>query len=265
MAAQRSSIAVGVARASLTLATAFALTRVFAGRSWLFPMVVAAVAPPAFLGWTQRRHWPALLRLAVVAVGGLWMSALVVDPKTTVVGIPTRATISALAHALDRTPHTLRAAIVPVPPVGSALVLAFLGVFVAAALTAWIATSLDAPVGAFAPSVAASVGWTRPTIATSEAVRRLDVAATNRSGPCGSRTANSSITVSRCRRPCVPIVAPVPSMTSTGRAVRSIADRIDAHASTARSNDARSKAPGRTSSIMSTGVRRRASFWRTIR
>ena len=36
MAAQRSSIAVGVARASLTLATAFALTRVFAGRSWLF-------------------------------------------------------------------------------------------------------------------------------------------------------------------------------------------------------------------------------------
>src|SRR5882762_5051163 len=171
MAAQRSSIAVGVARASLTLATAFALTRVFAGRSWLFPMAVAAVAPPAFLGWTQRRHWPALLRLALVAVGGLWMSALVVDPKTTVVGIPTRATISALAHALDRTPHTLRAAVVPVPPVGSALVLAFLGVFVAAALSAWIATSLDAPIGAFAPSVALFIvlaamsggGWVAPT------------------------------------------------------------------------------------------------------
>jgi hypothetical protein len=171
MAAQRSSIAVGVARASLTLATAFALTRIFAGRSWLFAMVLAAVAPPAFLAWAQRRHLSALLRLAVVAVGGLWMSALLVDPATTIAGIPTRATISALFHALDNTPHTLRAAIVPVTPVSSALVLAFIGVFVAAALTTWIATSLDAPIGAFAPSVALFIvleamsggSWVAPT------------------------------------------------------------------------------------------------------
>ena len=171
MAAQRSSIAVGVARAGLTLATAFALTRVFAGRSWLFVMVLAAVAPPAFLGWAQRRHWHALVRLAVVAVGGIWLSALVVDPKTTVLGVPTRATISSLAHAIGHAPHTLRSAIVPVAPVGSALVLAFLGVFVAAALTAWIATSLDAPIGAFAPSIALFIvvaamgggGWVAPT------------------------------------------------------------------------------------------------------
>ena len=80
MAAQRSSIAVGVARASLTLATAFALTRVFAGRSWLFVMVVAAVTPPLFLGWAQRRHWHALVRLAVIVVGGVWLAALVAEP-----------------------------------------------------------------------------------------------------------------------------------------------------------------------------------------
>ncbi len=171
MAAQRSSIAVGVARASLTLATAFALTRVFAGRSWLLVMVPAAVAPPLFLGWSQRRHWHALIRLAVIAVGGIWLSALVVDPKTTVLGVPTRATISSLGHALNTAPHTLRAAVVPVTPVGSALVLAFLGVFVAAALTAWIATSLDAPIGAFAPSIALFIvvgamgggSWVLPT------------------------------------------------------------------------------------------------------
>ena len=54
-------------------------------------------------------------------------------------------------------------------------------------------------------------------------------------------------------------------MTSTGRPARSIAVTIDAHASTARSNDARSCAPGRTSSSTSTGARRRASFWRIIR
>lgn len=171
MAAQRSSIAVGVARASLTLATAFALTRVFAGRSWLLVMVLAAVAPLLFLGWSQRRHWHALIRLAVIAVGGFWLSALVVDPKTTVLGVPTRATISSLGHALNTAPHTLRAAVVPVAPVGSALVLALLGVFVAAALTAWIATSLDAPIGAFAPSIALFIvvgamgggSWVLPT------------------------------------------------------------------------------------------------------
>jgi hypothetical protein len=171
MAAQRSSIAVGVARAGLTLATAFALTRVFAGRSWLLAMVLAAVAPAAFLGWAQRRHWHALVRLAVVGAGGIWLSAIVVDPKSTIVGIPSRATLSSLADALSHAPHTLRAAVVPVAPVGSALVLSFVGVYVAAALTAWIATSLDAPIGAFAPSVALFIvvaavgggGWVAPT------------------------------------------------------------------------------------------------------
>ena len=59
----------------------------------------------------------------------------------------------------------------PVAPTGAALVLAFVGVFVAAALTYWIATSLDAPFGAFAPSIAlfiviaaiGSGGWVAPT------------------------------------------------------------------------------------------------------
>ena len=51
------------------------------------------------------------------------------------------------------------------------------------------------------PSAAASVGWARPTIATSAPLRRRDSAATMRSGPCGSTTASSSITVPRCRRP----------------------------------------------------------------
>jgi len=41
------------------------------------------------------------------------LSALVVDPETTVLGIPTRATIEALGNALNNAPHTLRAAVVP--------------------------------------------------------------------------------------------------------------------------------------------------------
>src|SRR5262249_14943088 len=151
--------------------TAFALTRVFAGRSWLFAMVVAAAVPPLFLEWAQRRHWHPLVRLGVLLAGGAWVFALVRRPKTPLFGVPAPATLVALGRALDRAPHPLRAAVVPVEPVGSALVLAFVGVFVAAALTAWIATSLDAPVGAFAPSVALFIvvgamgdgAWVAPT------------------------------------------------------------------------------------------------------
>ena len=154
MAAPRASVAVTVTRAGLTVAAACTLTRVFAGRSWLFAMVVAAVAPPACLVWAERHRWPAFVRVAVLALVGVWLSALVADPGTTVAGVPTRATIVSLGHALSRGPHTLRVAIVPVSPTGSALVLAFVSVFVAAALTYWIGTSLDAPIGAFAPSIA---------------------------------------------------------------------------------------------------------------
>jgi transglutaminase-like putative cysteine protease len=171
MAAPRASIAVNVTRAGLTLATAFALTRVFAGRSWLWLMLLAAVAPPICLEWARRRQAHAAVRLAVVGIVGIWLSALVADPATTVLGLPTRATMASLGHALARAPHTLRAAVVPVPPTGAALVLAFVGVFIAAALTYWIATSLDAPFGAFAPSIAlfivigaiGSGGWVAPT------------------------------------------------------------------------------------------------------
>jgi len=171
MAAPRASVAVTVTRAGLTVAAACALTRVFAGRSWLFAMVIGALAPPVCLVWAERHRWPMLLRVGVLALAGVWLSALVADPGTTVAGVPTRATIASLGHALSRGPHTLRAAIVPVPPTGSALVLAFVSVFVAAALTHWIGTSLDAPIGAFAPSIAlfivvAAVGegdWALPT------------------------------------------------------------------------------------------------------
>jgi transglutaminase-like putative cysteine protease len=154
MAAPRASVAVSVTRAGLTVAAAFALTRVFAGRSWLLAMIVAAVVPPLLLAWAERDRWAATLRVGVVTVVGIWLAAFVAEPSTTILGVPTRATIGSLGSALGDAPHTLRSAVVPVAPTGAALVLAFVSVYVAAVLTHWIATSLEAPIGAFAPSIA---------------------------------------------------------------------------------------------------------------
>ena len=116
MAAPRASIAVSVTRAGLTLATAFALTRVFAGRSWLFVMVLAAVVPPA----VPRRGRSAgtgtrssgSRSSAVVRRRGSRRSSP--TRRRTVAGVPTRRDgRRRSAHALGRAPHTLRAAVVP--------------------------------------------------------------------------------------------------------------------------------------------------------
>src|SRR5262249_50261528 len=146
MASTRAELAVDVTRASLTLATAFALTRVFAGRSWMPALVLAAILPPLLLDWTRRRRANTLVRLAVVVAGSVWLAAVAVDARPTFFGIPSRATMAALGDALDGAPHTLRAAVVPVSATGSALVLAVIGVYAAAALTDWIATGLEAPI-----------------------------------------------------------------------------------------------------------------------
>jgi transglutaminase-like putative cysteine protease len=135
MAAPRASVAVSVTRAGLTVAAACALTRVFAGRSWLFVMVLAAIVPPVVLAWAERRRWPAALRATVVTLGGIWLAALVAEPSTSILGVPTRATLASLLGDLGDAPHTLRSAVVPVDATGAALVLA-------------------SPIGAFAPSIA---------------------------------------------------------------------------------------------------------------
>src|SRR6478609_7750212 len=108
MATPRTSVAVSVSRAGLTVAAAFALTRVFAGRSWLLVMVLGAIAPPLGLAWAQRHHWPVALRIVALSLGGLWLAALVADPSTTIAWVPTRATVATLGHALGQAPHTLR-------------------------------------------------------------------------------------------------------------------------------------------------------------
>lgn len=173
MATQRNATVVGLTRASLTLAAAMSLTRVFSGADWVIAVVVAAVVPPVILELAQRRRWHPLLAAALVGVVGFWLAVLVDAGSDTAAGIPTGNALSQFGHDLANSPHVLRSAVVPVhsTAVPGSVLLAFIAVYIAAAATHFVGTRLDAPIGAIGPSVALYVavnalgafGWATTT------------------------------------------------------------------------------------------------------
>ncbi len=154
MAAQQQSGFVAVSRAGLTLAAALGLARVFAGGSWVGAMVIAAIVPALVFALAQYRRWHPLTAPAISVVVGAWLAVIVDDPSETLAGIPSAAALAHFGHDLARAPDTLRSATVPVQPVGAALLLSFVAVYVAAIATEIIARRLDAPIGALGPSIA---------------------------------------------------------------------------------------------------------------
>jgi len=154
MAAHRQSSYVAVTRALLTAGATVALTRVFAGTDWFVPVLVAAVLPGAIFVWAERRRWNPWAATAVVLVAGALLTIFVDDPSETFLGIPSASALANAGHDLSRAPHVLRSAVVPVAPVGAALMLAVVAVLVTALATELIARRLDAPVGAIGPSIA---------------------------------------------------------------------------------------------------------------
>src|SRR5439155_25894259 len=101
-----------------------------------------------------RRRWSTFVPFTITVLGGAWLALLVDDPSEMPAGLPSASAFSSLAHDLNIAPHTLRSATVPVPPIGSALVLAVVATLVAALATELIARQLEAPVGAIGPSIA---------------------------------------------------------------------------------------------------------------
>ena len=127
MAAHRQSSYVTVTRALLTGGATLALARVFSGASWIAPLLIAAGAA----GRDPRRsanarRWNALATVGGTLVVGAWLAILVDDPVARPsLGIPTPSAIAAAGHDLAPAHRTsLRSAVVPVDPVGAALMLA---------------------------------------------------------------------------------------------------------------------------------------------
>jgi transglutaminase-like putative cysteine protease len=154
MAAHRQPSYVTVTRALLTGGAALALARVYSGGSWVFPLLLAAALPAMLLSLGERRRWNIVTTLAVTVVVGAWLALVVDDPSDTFLGIPSRSAFAAAGHDIAHAPHVLRSAVVPVTPIGAALMLAVVATFAAALATELIARRLEAPIGAIGPSVA---------------------------------------------------------------------------------------------------------------
>ncbi len=154
MAAHRQSSYVALTRALLTGGATLTLARVYSGSSWLAPLIAAAVLPAAIFAVGERRRVNAYATFGGALVIGAWLAVVVDDPSETFAGLPTAASLAGAAHDLARAPHVLRSAVVPVDPIGAALVLAVVATFIAALGTELVARRLQAPIGAIGPSVA---------------------------------------------------------------------------------------------------------------
>jgi transglutaminase-like putative cysteine protease len=160
MATQRSTLLLGVSRASLTLAATLGLARVFAGPAWFVPVAFAALAPFVVISLAERRHVRGVFTVVALVAVGWWLAILVDDPSTTVLSIPTHATFVTFFHDLSRAPHELRSAVVPVVVGGPALLLAVVAVYVTAVVTEWLARRIETPMAAIGPSIALFVSIT---------------------------------------------------------------------------------------------------------
>ncbi len=154
MAAHRNSAYVAVTRALLTGGATLALARVYSGSSWVLLLVLAACIPGALFMLAERRRWNSWVTVTVAVVVGAWLAIVVDDPSETFAGIPGASALANARRDLSNAPHLLRSAVVPVAPVGAALMLAVVATFVAALVTELIARHLEAPVGAIGPSIA---------------------------------------------------------------------------------------------------------------
>jgi transglutaminase-like putative cysteine protease len=153
MAANRAPSAPRIALAALNAAAAIGLVRVFAGAAWLVPAVLAAVLPHALFALSDRRRWSPIAALIGICVIGTAFAMVVVDPHTTFFGLPTTATLHAFADHTGLSTHVLRTAVVPVPPIGAALSLALLSIWLVSTTADWLLTRLDATLGAVGPSL----------------------------------------------------------------------------------------------------------------
>lgn len=153
MGARHRSAVPSLALAALSAAGAAGLARVFAGGSWIAPALGAALLPHLVAFATRRRGWPEPVLHAALLAGCVAYGLVVVETPTSFSGLPTAASWTAYLDHLAQAPTILRSAVVPVPPVGGALLLALTALWLTAATSDWLAAGARPSLGPLAPSL----------------------------------------------------------------------------------------------------------------
>ena len=154
-----------VALMAVSVVAAAVCARLFEGAGWLVPAVFAVAGAHAVGAVTRR--WPVGAVVAAQGTGLLLLLAERVGGHTAY-GVPTPATLTALARAMGRAPEAFRAAIVPAPTTPELVLLVVGGLWIAVAVADGLARRRAGllavvPLAAF-PVVVAALGTGRGRI-----------------------------------------------------------------------------------------------------
>ncbi len=141
------------ALALVSAATALAFGRVFSNGGFIPELLVAALVPHAVGLAARLRAWSPVRSV----LGGILATALalvwIVAGETTAYGIPTGATLTRVAHLVDRGWAVFRTGIAPVTPTTGVVLLCAIAVAVAAIVADAVGRRPDVTLGALAPTL----------------------------------------------------------------------------------------------------------------
>ena len=151
MVNRRRSDLAAVALAALSVAAGLGFDRVFATGRWLAPVVGAAVLPFLLGALARTRRWSVLLTTATSLLGLTLFVVWVVEPGTTVFGIPGTETLDALRDDAREGWELLRNSRAPAPVTNGGLLLAVIATWVMSQAADHLAFRRHATVGAVMP------------------------------------------------------------------------------------------------------------------
>lgn len=141
-----------ISLALVTLSAVIGLDRLFADRSYLGPVVLAALASHTLAWALRRRGLNAGVSALVSAVGAVLFCAWVIESATTAYGLPGSGFWSAVSDDLDRAWRLFNEVRAPVEPERGFVLASALGVWATAFVADWAAFRLNAAFESLVPS-----------------------------------------------------------------------------------------------------------------
>jgi hypothetical protein len=156
---RRARLAAPLALAALSVVAVLSLGRVVDSGRYVLPVVGAALVPHALGALVRWRGWSVWIGAALAAAGLAVYVVLVLEPSTTIAGLPGADTWHAIETQLSGGWHLLRTAPAPAPATDGAILLAVLAVWVMAALADWLGFGRNTALAAISPALVFFV-WT---------------------------------------------------------------------------------------------------------